>query len=83
MPYGSSASSLSFQTIEFTDRARARAYSYWDRRLAAAKASATPNYFREELGAVGQLFFRKGLPDEWLMAQVLAMSEAVFAPSES
>ncbi|AVT74964.1 hypothetical protein RPPS3_09010 [Rhodopseudomonas palustris] len=61
---------------------RARALSYWDRRLAAAKASTTPDHFREELGAIGQLFFRKGISDEWLMDQVLSMSEAGFAPGE-
>jgi hypothetical protein len=68
------------QTI---DDERARAYAYWDRRLAAAKASATPDHFRKEVGAIGQFFFRKGIPDEWLMDQILLMSEAGFAPSES
>lgn len=65
------------------DDLRARAISYWDRRLAAAKASSTPDHFREEVGTIAQFFFREGIPDEWLMAQVLLMSEAGFAPTES
>jgi hypothetical protein len=73
---------LELPSQRITDDARARAYSYWDHRLAAAKASATPDYFREEVGAIGQFFFRKGIPDEWLMDQVLLMSQAGFAPSE-
>jgi len=74
---------LELPSDRITDEARARAYSYWDSRRAAAKASATPDYFREEVGAIGQFFFRNGIPDEWLMDQVLMMSEAGFAPSES
>lgn len=64
------------------DDLRARALSYWNRRLAAAKASATPDYFREELGTIGQFFFREGIDDVWLMDQVISMSEAGFAPTE-
>jgi hypothetical protein len=74
---------LELPSDRVTDGTRARAYSYWDHRLAAAKASTTPDYVREEVGAIGQFFFRKGIPDEWLMDQVLLMSEAGFAPSES
>jgi hypothetical protein len=64
------------------DNLRARAISYWERRLAAATSSATPDAFRQELGALGQLFFRKGIPSEWLMDQALAMCAAGFAPGE-
>lgn len=64
------------------DPFRARAVSYWERRLAAAKASSSPDSFREEIGAIGQLFFRKGISDEWLLDQTIAMSEAGFAPSD-
>ena len=67
---------------QFPNELRARAFFYWDRRLAAAKTSTTPDYFREELGTIGQFFFRQGIGDEWLMDQVLSMSEAGFAPSE-
>jgi hypothetical protein len=67
---------------QLPDDLRARALSYWDRRLAAAEASSTPDYFRDEIGAIGQLFFRTGIPDEWLVDQVLAMSAAGFAPSQ-
>ncbi|MBB5053476.1 hypothetical protein HNQ36_003476 [Afipia massiliensis] len=74
---------LELRPDQLPDDLRARALSYWDRRLAAAKASSTPDHFREEIGAVGQFFFRKGIPDEWLMEQVLLMSEGGFAPTES
>ncbi|MEH2480557.1 hypothetical protein V1282_003914 [Nitrobacteraceae bacterium AZCC 2146] len=88
-PVGTRQHAIWFLGIQFelpatriTEGARARAYSYWDRRLAAAKASTAPDDFRDEVGAIGQLFFRKGIPDEWLMDQVLSMSEAGFAPNE-
>ncbi|MFT4118348.1 hypothetical protein [Bradyrhizobium sp.] len=61
---------------------RARAVSYWERRFAAAKASSTPDSFREEIGALGQFFFRKGICDEWLVDQMIAATEAGFAPSD-
>jgi len=35
---------------KFPDDLRARALSYWDRRLAATKASSPPDYFREKSG---------------------------------
>jgi hypothetical protein len=59
----------------------ARAVTYWERRLAAAKAAPNPEEFREEIGTFGQFFVRKGIDDEWLMDQVLAICEAGFAPA--
>ncbi|KZD25650.1 hypothetical protein [Tardiphaga robiniae] len=73
---------LELRPDQLPDDLRARARSYWERRLAAAKASQAPDRFRDEIGAIGQLFFRKGISDEWLMDQVLSMSHAGFAPSE-
>jgi hypothetical protein len=73
---------LGVQLEQIPDNLRARAISYWERRLAAAKASATPDRFRREIGSIGQFFFHKGIPGEWLMDQVLAVSEAGFALSE-
>jgi hypothetical protein len=61
---------------------RARAISYWDRRLKAAKAAPDPEPFREEIGCVGQFFVRRGIDGEWLMDQVISMSEAGFAPTD-
>lgn len=61
---------------------RARAVSYWERRLAAARASSSPDSFRDEIGALGQFFFRKGISDEWLVDQIVAAAEAGFAPSD-
>jgi hypothetical protein len=59
-----------------------RAVTYWERRVAAAKAAPNPEAFREEIGAVGQFFMRKGIDGEWLMDQVLAISAAGFAPTD-
>jgi hypothetical protein len=61
---------------------RARATSYWDRRLAAAKASTNPDSFREEIGCIGQFFVRRGIDGKWLMDQVISMSEAGLAPTD-
>jgi hypothetical protein len=74
---------LELPSDRITDAKRARAYAYWAGRLEAAKSSSTPDYFREEVGAIGQFFFRKRIPDEWLMDQILLMSQAGFAPNES
>ncbi|BBC02685.1 MULTISPECIES: hypothetical protein [Bradyrhizobium] len=67
---------------QFPEPFRARAYSYWDRRLAAAKASSNPDYFREEIGTIGQFFLNGKIDGPWLMNQVLAMAAIGFAPSE-
>jgi hypothetical protein len=69
--------------VEKIPKERRRAYSYWDRRLVAAKNAGDPDYFQEELGAIGLFFFRDGIDPEWLMDQIIAMSEAGFAPDES
>jgi hypothetical protein len=61
---------------------RSRAYSYWDRRLGTARASTDPDYFREELGAIGQFFIQGNIAGTWLMDQVLTMADGGFAPSE-
>jgi hypothetical protein len=73
---------LEFTPDRLPPKGHARAVSYWQRRLAAAKAAPSPDTFREEIGAFGQFFIRKGIDDEWLMDQVLAMSEAGFAPAD-
>jgi hypothetical protein len=67
---------------EFPAALRTRAFSYWNRRLAAAKTSANPDSFRQEIGAIGQFFFWAGIDEEWLLTQLLSMAEAGFAPSE-
>ena len=61
---------------------RARAFSYWDRRLAAAKCAADPDAFREEIGSIGKFFFRQGIDGAWLMDQALAMADAGFVPTD-
>jgi hypothetical protein len=60
----------------------ARAVTYWDRRLAMAKSAANPDDYREEIGALGQFFMRKGIDADWLMDQAIAISEAGFAPTD-
>jgi hypothetical protein len=66
---------------KFPDDRRARALSYWDRRLAATKASSTPDFPRRS-GDDWPVLLSKDIDDEWLMDQVLSMSKAGFAPSE-
>jgi len=67
---------------QFPEQFRARAHAYWDRRLAAAKASPDSDYFREEVGTIGQFFTHSNIDATWLMNQVLAMAASGFAPSE-
>jgi hypothetical protein len=73
---------LEFPPEKLPEPFRTKAISYWERRLAAARTSSSPDHFREEIGAIGQFFFRKGIPDAWLLEQVIAASEAGFAPGE-
>jgi hypothetical protein len=73
---------LELRPDQLPDDCRARAISYWDRRLAAAKAPASPDLFREEIGCIGRFFVRKGIDGQWLMNQVISMSEAGFAPTD-
>jgi hypothetical protein len=40
------------------------------------------DFCRLAIGAIGQFFFRNGIDDEWLMDQVISMSEAEFASTE-
>ncbi|MDE2331395.1 MAG: hypothetical protein KGK16_11520, partial [Bradyrhizobium sp.] len=67
---------------QLPEQFRARAYYYWDRRLAAAKASPNADYFRDEIGTIGQFFIHGKIDGTWLMNQVLAMAASGFAPSE-
>jgi len=60
----------------------ARAVTYWDRRVAAARSAANPDDYREEIGALGQFFIREGIDAEWLMDQAVNISEAGFAPTD-
>jgi len=60
----------------------ARAVTYWERRVAAAKSAADPEGFREEIGALGQFFMRQGIDTDWLMHQAIIISEAGFAPTD-
>lgn len=73
---------LGLSADKIAEPLRSRAFSYWDRRLAAARASTDPDHFSEELGAIGQFFIQGNIDGTWLMDQVLAMADGGFAPSE-
>jgi len=62
---------------------RDRGFSYWERRLAAAKKSADPDSFREELGCIGQWCFGGNIDELWLSDQMIAMLEAGFVPANA
>ena len=65
---------------EFPDEFRARARSYWESRLKAAKTTSNPDAFREELGMIGQWCNRDHIGADWLLDQLLDMLQAGFAP---
>lgn len=68
---------------DLSDEIRARGFSYWERRLAAAKTAADPEPFRMELGAIGQWCFRDQIDDLWLSDQLLGMMTAGFVPTDA
>jgi hypothetical protein len=51
------------------DAMRARGFSYWERRLDAARRSDNPDAFRPELGAIGQWTLRDRIDGQWLADQ--------------
>jgi hypothetical protein len=62
---------------------RARGFSYWERRLAAAVRSANPDVFRVELGAIGQWCLREQIDDSWLADKLFTMLGAGFVPTDA
>ena len=72
--------SLALSPDIFPEELRARARSYWEARLSAAKSSSTPEAFREELGMIGQWCNRDEIDPDWLLNQLLDMLRAGFAP---
>jgi len=67
------------------DEYRERAMTYWDIRLSAGIASADPDNYRAELGAIGQWFIHDAvnIDPDWLLDQLLRMLEAGFAPNNA
>jgi hypothetical protein len=68
---------------QLPDAYRARGFSYWERRIAAAKNSSDPDSFRDELGAIGQWCMRDQIDELWLTDQLLAMFQAGFVPRDA
>ncbi len=63
------------------EKNKARAISYWERRLKLGMQASDPNPYRKELGTIGQWFLWK-VDDSWLMNQLLLMLNAGFAPND-
>lgn len=63
------------------DTLRARGFNYWERRLGAAKQSASPDSFRKEIGAIGQWSSYDQIDSQWLLEQFLAILKANFVPN--
>jgi hypothetical protein len=70
-------------TSEVPDEVKARGQAYWERRLAEAVQSGNPDFYRRELGAIGQWCFDAAIDEGWLCAQLLLMLKAGFVPSDS
>ncbi|MER8705118.1 hypothetical protein NKH49_05995 [Mesorhizobium sp. M1088] len=63
---------------------RLRAQSYWDRRLlAASEPPAQSTVFQNEIGAIGQFYYQRGLDPDWLMQQTIAASNAGYGPGQT
>lgn len=62
---------------------RARGKAYWEMRLAAGKVAKNKDHFRGELGAIGNWTLDTVIPSDWLLAQMLHMLKAGYAPSNS
>jgi hypothetical protein len=60
---------------------KARAISYWERRLQLGTKANDPDSYRKELGTIGQWFLWK-VDDSWLMDQLLLVLNAGFAPND-
>jgi hypothetical protein len=62
---------------------RARGQAYWETRLAAGEAAKNKEHFRGELGAIGNWTLDTAIPSDWLLAQMLRMLKAGYAPGNS
>lgn len=68
---------------DLPEEMRARGFSYWERRLAEAECSADLDFFRAELGGIGQWSLREQIDDLWLSDQLLAILKAGFVPTDA
>ncbi|MGY3472262.1 hypothetical protein [Bradyrhizobium ottawaense] len=60
---------------------RDRAETYWDRRLALAARATDKAPFKKELGLIG-MWFSWGIDPDWLLAQLMRLLYAGFAPND-
>jgi hypothetical protein len=74
---------LQLRPSQLPDEMRARGFSYWERRLAAAKRSANIDSFREELGSIGQWCFSGEIDEQWLSDQLMDLLGAGFVPTDA
>jgi hypothetical protein len=74
---------LDLSTADLPDAMRARGFSYWERRLAAAQRAADSDPFRLELGAIGHWCLRAQIDDQWLMDQLISMLRAGYVPTDA
>jgi hypothetical protein len=58
-----------------------RARTYWNRRLELAKASSDKEPFKKELGVIG-VWFLWDIDADWLLAQLMLLLNAGFAPND-
>jgi hypothetical protein len=58
-----------------------RAKTYWDRRLELAKTARNKEPFKKELGVIG-VWFLWNVDADWLLAQLMLMLNAGFAPND-
>jgi hypothetical protein len=60
---------------------RERARTYWERRLELAKVASDKEPFKKELGVIG-VWFLWGVDADWLLAQLMLLLNAGFAPND-
>jgi hypothetical protein len=60
---------------------RDRARTYWDRRLGLAKTASDKEPFKKELGVIGA-WFMWDIDADWLLAQLMLLLNAGFAPND-
>lgn len=68
---------------EMPDEIRVRGMAYWEMRLSAGEVAENKENFRDELGALGRWTMDTTIAPDWLLAQMLRMLKAGYAPRNS